>query len=148
MYIIVFLLIKQITAVLNITLDWDSSQCCTQIVYVCFFLEIVCYSISFIFPCNIKIILSREFPGGLVVRILGFHCRGLGSVPGWGTEIPQATQHSQKKKRKKKVLSIFTKYLAGILIGIVPNPFINLRTTDICTMLISKSWTLYDSPFI
>ena len=28
----------------------------------------------------------REFPGGLVVRILGFHCR---SVPSWGTEILQ-----------------------------------------------------------
>ena len=28
-----------------------------------------------------------EFPGGLVVRILGFHSHGPGSVPGWGTEI-------------------------------------------------------------
>ena len=31
-----------------------------------------------------------EFPGGLVVRIPGFHCRGLGSVPGGGIEILQA----------------------------------------------------------
>ena len=38
----------------------------------------------------------KEFPGGLVVMILGFHCHGLGSVPRWGTEIPQAVQHSQK----------------------------------------------------
>ena len=30
-----------------------------------------------------------EFPGGLVVRIPGFHCHGLSSVPGWGSEIPQ-----------------------------------------------------------
>ena len=28
----------------------------------------------------------REFPGGLVVRILGFHCP---SVPSWGTAILQ-----------------------------------------------------------
>ena len=35
--------------------------------------------------------LFREFPGGLVVRILGIHCCGLGSIPGQGTEIPEAT---------------------------------------------------------
>ena len=32
--------------------------------------------------------MPREFPGGLAVRIPGFHCCGLGSVPGGGTEIP------------------------------------------------------------
>ena len=35
-----------------------------------------------------------EFPGGLVVRIPGFHCRGPGSILGQRTEIPQATQCS------------------------------------------------------
>ena len=40
-----------------------------------------------------------EFPGGLVVRILGFHCRGLGSVPGRGTEILQAIQQGRKKEK-------------------------------------------------
>ena len=30
-----------------------------------------------------------EFPGSLVVRILGFHCHGPVSIPGWGTKIPQ-----------------------------------------------------------
>ena len=41
-----------------------------------------------------KLILkfTYEFPGGLVVRIPGFHCHGPGSVPGWGTEIPQAVR--------------------------------------------------------
>ena len=43
-----------------------------------------------------------EFPGGRVVRIPGIHCQGPGSVPGWGTEILQAVQHSWKKKKKKK----------------------------------------------
>ena len=42
---------------------------------------------------------NREFPGGLVVRIPGFHCHGPGSVPVWETEIPQATWQSQKKKK-------------------------------------------------
>ena len=35
-----------------------------------------------------------EFPGGLVVRISRFQCRGPGSIPGQGTEILQATPHS------------------------------------------------------
>ena len=37
-----------------------------------------------------------------MVRILGFHCHGLGLVPGPRTEIPQAVWHSQKAKKKKK----------------------------------------------
>ena len=40
----------------------------------------------------------QEFPGGLVVRILGFHYHGPDSIPGWGIEIPEATQHGPKKK--------------------------------------------------
>ena len=39
-----------------------------------------------------------KFPGGLVVRILYCHCSGPGSIPGWGTEIPQTAWHSQKIK--------------------------------------------------
>ena len=39
-----------------------------------------------------------EFPGGLVVRIVGFHCSGLGSNSGQGTGIPQAEQHGQMNK--------------------------------------------------
>ena len=38
-----------------------------------------------------------EFLGGVVVRILGFHCCGQGSIPGWGTKIPQAMWSGQKK---------------------------------------------------
>ena len=36
-----------------------------------------------------------------MIGIPGFHCCGLGSVPGRGTEIPQAVQHSQKTKQNK-----------------------------------------------
>ena len=32
-----------------------------------------------------------------MVRTLGFQFQGPGSIPGQGTEIPQATQHSQKQ---------------------------------------------------
>ena len=44
----------------------------------------------------------REFPSGLVVRILGFHCCGPGSIPGRGTKILQALWCGQKKKKIAK----------------------------------------------
>ena len=34
-----------------------------------------------------------EFPGGPVVRMLGFCCHGQGSIPSQGTEIPQSAWH-------------------------------------------------------
>ena len=40
----------------------------------------------------------------LAVQWLGLHAltaKGPGSIPGWGMKIPQATRHSQKKKKKK-----------------------------------------------
>ena len=43
----------------------------------------------------IKIAL-REFTGSLVVRIPGFPYCGLGSVPGWRTEILQAMQPGEE----------------------------------------------------
>ena len=45
---------------------------------------------------------SEEFHGDLVIRSPGFHRHGLGSVPGWGTDIPQATWHSQKKNSLRR----------------------------------------------
>ena len=46
-----------------------------------------------------------EFPVGPVVRIPGFHCRGLGSVPGQGTEILQVMWRGEKKKNTKNTKS-------------------------------------------
>ena len=43
--------------------------------------------------------IAREFPGGLVVRIQGFHCCIPGSIPGLGTEIPH---HMAAKNNKIK----------------------------------------------
>ena len=39
-----------------------------------------------------------------MVRIPGCRCYGLGSIPGWGTETPQAARHGPKKKENNKVL--------------------------------------------
>ena len=54
---------------------------------------------------------SRECPDSLVVRMLGFHCLGLSSIPGWGTEIPKA-RGSQKKKERER----FNIYIIDLLI--------------------------------
>ena len=49
--------------------------------------------------CIFKMEALWELPGGPVVRTRRFHFRGPGSVPGWGTKIPQAAQCGQKKKK-------------------------------------------------
>ena len=44
-----------------------------------------------------------EFPGGLVVGTPAcFHCCGPGLIPGGGTKIPPATQHSRGGGEKKE----------------------------------------------
>ena len=53
--------------------------------------------------------MKRNFPGGLLARILGFHCHGLGSIPGWGTENLQAALCTKKKivlMKKSKHINI------------------------------------------
>ena len=50
-----------------------------------------------------KLIHFWECPGGLMVRVPGFHCHGLGSIPGRGTEIPQAERCGKQKKERKKL---------------------------------------------
>jgi len=44
---------------------------------------------------------TKEFPG-TPVGLHTFTAKGLGSIPGWGTKIPQAMKYSQKKKRNGK----------------------------------------------
>lgn len=58
-----------------------------------------------IWKFSIRKMTSLEFHGCLVVRILGFDCRGLGSESGQGIEIPQATfmvRPGKEKKNKEK----------------------------------------------
>lgn len=64
-----------------------------------------------------------EAPGCTVVRTPGFHCSGSESIPGWGTEIPQAVQDVAKKKRHKR-----TKFER--LIVLVSRPNINLQYSE------------------
>ena len=40
-----------------------------------------------------------DFPSGPVVKTPHFHCRGTGSILGWGTKIPQAVRPERKKKK-------------------------------------------------
>ena len=43
-----------------------------------------------------------EFPGSSVDRTRTSTVGGIGSIPGWGTKIPQATWHGPKKTKKQK----------------------------------------------
>ena len=52
-----------------------------------------------------RTVLSWDFPGGPVVKICIPSAGDMGSVPGWGTEIP----HGKKKKKKRMVLSSLMK---------------------------------------
>ena len=36
------------------------------------------------------------------LRLCALTLEGLGSIPGWGTKIPQAMWHGRKKKKKKR----------------------------------------------
>lgn len=52
---------------------------------------------------SVPFLKSGSSLGSPVVKILGFHCHGPGSVPVWGTETLQAAEHSQKLKSALQV---------------------------------------------
>ena len=56
---------------------------------------------------SLKLVSCWEFPGALVLRIPGFHCHGLGSIPSQGTEILKIMLISQGKKKKENQKSRF-----------------------------------------
>ena len=43
-----------------------------------------------------------DFTGYPMVKILCFHCKRQGLIPGWGTKIPHATWCSQNEQKKQK----------------------------------------------
>ena len=45
---------------------------------------------------------NRDFLSGPVIRTLYFHCRGLGSIPGWGAKIRKTSRPKKKKKKRKR----------------------------------------------
>ena len=48
----------------------------------------------------------REFLGGLVLRILGFHWSDPDSIPDQGTEILQVAWHGLKKKKSQGIIKL------------------------------------------
>ena len=68
------------------------SLCCTPETYIIFYVNLPQYEKGKDLPFKKnKKAFFGEFPGGPVVR-----SRALGSIPGWGTKIPQAAWHGQK----------------------------------------------------
>ena len=53
-----------------------------------------------------------------MVRIPGFHCWGLSSVPGLGSEISQVARRGQKKKKRKKKSGTETFEIRAVLNGV------------------------------
>ena len=55
-------------------------------------------------------------PGDLVVRTLGFHCQGLGSVPGWETSL--VTKKKKKRRKKERNIKQIEKYFFLFMITV------------------------------
>ena len=65
------------------------------------------YCFNFVNNNHVLLLLQRtfnEFPGSPVVRTWCFHCRGMGSIPGLGTEIPHEATACWWPPSKKKNL--------------------------------------------
>lgn len=57
-----------------------------------------------------------DFPGVLLVRFLGFHCAGLGSIPGWWrSHKPWGVV---KKKKKPKSITYFRSQTCMVHVGL------------------------------
>ena len=56
----------------------------------------------------IKSGMDGKFPGGP-------NSSGLGSIPGWGTEIPQATWCGQKKRMDNKMQYNYSKEYCAVM---------------------------------
>ena len=50
------------------------------------------YAQSYRMQCSLKPVTSRDFPGGPVVENPLGNAGDMGSIPGWGTKIPYATE--------------------------------------------------------
>ena len=61
-----------------------------------YFLNKIALEMKIIMHCKP---LGRKFPAGLVVRAWHFHCSDLGSIPGQGNKVLQASCAKKKKKK-------------------------------------------------
>ena len=94
--------------------------------------------------CALKSQGIWEFPGGLVVRILGFHCSG--SIPDQGAEILQAVWRGFKKKKKSQgiiKLIIFTA-LSWAVLSETPSlpPFFHYKCVAVYSVTTIIVWCL------
>ena len=46
-----------------------------------------------------------------MIKTLLSNADGAGSIPGWGTKIPHATQHGKKKKKEREGEKMSFKYI-------------------------------------
>ena len=49
-------------------------------------------------------IISRDFPGGPVVKILSSSAKGMGSIPGQGAKISHSSQPKKKTKHETEAM--------------------------------------------
>lgn len=59
----------------------------------------------------------KEFPGGLIVRIPGFHSCGPGSIPAQETEIPHSVHPPKKRRKEKKIDQVVALRISNLTLG-------------------------------
>ena len=69
-----------------------------------------------------------EFPGSLVVRLHASMARGLGLIPGWGTNIPQGGVAKKKKNFFSNFSSENTEF--EHLCSVIRYTILNYRIND------------------
>ena len=57
-----------------------------------------------------QLLLSWDFPGGPVVKILPSNAGSAGSIPGWGAKIPHAPWPKNQNIKQKQCCNKFKKY--------------------------------------
>ena len=55
----------------------------------------------------------REFPGHLMIKVLGFFCLVLGTIPGPGTDTIKLCSLTKKKKKKDNVEEFIHEFKVG-----------------------------------
>ena len=88
--------------------------------------------------CNLRSV-SRDLPGGPVVKNPSFHCRSLNSIPDWGTKIPHALWCSHKKKNLFPQ-SIYGIYPINILIWLFCLWVVAVQSLS-CVQFFVTPWT-------
>ena len=53
--------------------------------------------------------VSRDFPGGPVVKASPSNAGGKGSIPGWGAKIPHASRPKNQNIKQKQYCNKFNK---------------------------------------